>query len=72
MHFNAESVSQKMIFELISSVNDICMHYGLCDYLGKLKQDDLDSRQDSASIVLTSVLCLEHLLLRTSQSVLGL
>ena len=37
MHFNAESVSQKMIIELISSVNDICMHYGLCDYLGKNK-----------------------------------
>ena len=44
MHFNAGSASQKMIMDLIGSANDICMLHGVCDYLGKIKQDDLESR----------------------------
>ena len=35
------------------TANDTCTLCGICDYLGKIKQDDLESRQDSASIVLT-------------------
>ena len=53
MHFNAGYVSEKMIMELISSPDDICILHGICDYLGKISKDDLESRQDSASIVLT-------------------
>ena len=45
MHFNAGSASQKMIVDLISSANDIGMLYGIGDHLGKIKQDDLESRQ---------------------------
>ena len=52
-HFNAGSVSHTMIVDLISSAKDICMLYGICYFLGRIKQDDLESRQDSASIVLT-------------------
>ena len=53
MHFNASEASKKMIMELISSANDICILYGICNYLGKRQTDDLESRQDSTSIVLT-------------------
>ena len=38
--------------ELISSASDACMLYGICAYLGQMKQDGLASREDSASIVL--------------------
>ena len=59
MHFNAGAASQKMMMELISSASDICMIYGICDCLGKIKQD-------SASIFLTprvsETASLEHLL----------
>ena len=52
MHFDASDPSIKMMMAFISSANDICMLQGICDYLGKRKQDDLESRKDSASIVL--------------------
>ena len=52
MHLKAGSVSQKMVMDLTSSAHDICVLYGMCDYLGKIKEDDPESRQDSASIVL--------------------
>ena len=53
MHFTASEASKKMLMDLISSANDICILYGICDYLGKTKMDDFESRPDSASIVLT-------------------
>ena len=53
MHFNTSEASKKMIMELISSANDICIIYGICNFLGKRQTDDLESRQDSTSIVLT-------------------
>ena len=61
MQFNAGAASQKMVMELISSANDICMLGGICDYLGQRKQVDLESRfllQESRKLPV----CLEHLL----------
>ena len=40
-----------MIMDLSSSANHICTLYGICDYLGQINKDDLESRQASASIV---------------------
>ena len=54
MHFNTGVVSQKILMELISSVNDICILYRIYDYFKQIDQDDLESRQDLASIILTS------------------
>ena len=51
MRFNAGAVSQKRVMELISSASDTCILYGICACLGKLQPDDLESRQNSASIV---------------------
>ena len=53
MHFSASDTSKKMIMDLVSSANDICVRYGSCEYLGKVSKDDLESRQTSASVVLT-------------------
>ena len=60
----------------ISSVQPMIL-YGTCVYIGKIKKDDLESRQDSASIVLTPrvsepFVCLELLLLTTYQIVFRL
>ena len=41
MCVNAGVVSQKMIMELISSANDICMLYRIYDYLKQIDQDDI-------------------------------
>ena len=53
MHFGAGDSSEMMIMDLIHSAKHFCILYGICDYLGQIKQDDLESRQDSASMVLT-------------------
>ena len=53
MHFSASEASEKMIMGLFSSASDICNLYGICDSLGKINKVDLESRRDSASIVLT-------------------
>ena len=53
MHFSASEASEKVIMHLISSANDRCVLYGICDHLGKRNKDELESRQDSASIVHT-------------------
>ena len=42
-----------MIMDLISAANDICILSGICDYLGKISKDDLESRENTASVVLT-------------------
>ena len=38
MHFDASEQSKKMMMDLISSVNDTCMLYRICDYLGQIKK----------------------------------
>ena len=43
---------QKHALQRRTSANDICMLFGMCAFLGHMKQDDLESLQDSASIVL--------------------
>ena len=40
MHFDASGLSFKMMMDLISSANDICILEGICDYLGKINKDD--------------------------------
>ena len=45
MHFNASEASKKVNMDLINSANDICILNGICDYLGKIKKDDLESRE---------------------------
>ena len=55
-NFSKEELKRRIritIMDLISSANDMCMLYGFSDYHGKIKQDNVQSRQDSASIVLT-------------------
>ena len=38
MHFNAGAASQKMIMELRSSANEICMLYGMCAFLAQINK----------------------------------
>ena len=52
MHFDA-SESEKMMMDLITCANDICIIHGICDYLSKISKDDLENRQHTASVVLT-------------------
>ena len=42
-----------MIMDLISAANDICILGGICDYLEKISTDDLESRKNTTSVVLT-------------------
>ena len=42
-----------MMLDLISWANDFCGGFGICDYLGKINEIDLESRQHAASVVLT-------------------
>ena len=78
MHLNADDASVKMMMDLISSANDICIAFGICDYPGKLGEIDVESRRNSASVVpysksrRTSLsLDLGLLQLKMSQAVLG-
>ena len=43
----------KMMMDLISSPSDICIVFGICDYLGKINEIDIESRRNNASVVLT-------------------
>ena len=36
MHFSANDSSIKMMMDLVSSANDFCIVFGICDYPGKL------------------------------------
>ena len=45
--------SMKMMLDLISWANDFCGGFGICDYLGKINEINLESRQHAASVVLT-------------------
>ena len=40
MHSNADESSENMIMDLISSTDDICIVFGICDYLGKINEID--------------------------------
>ena len=60
MHFNADDSSVTMVMDLISSANDICIAFGICDYLGKFNEIDVESRRNSASVVLTPSLGERH------------
>ena len=42
-----------MMMDLISSAKDICIVFGICDHLGKINKDDLESRQNTTSVFLT-------------------
>ena len=53
MHFDASDPSIKMMMDFINSANDICIPFGICDYLGKIDEIDLESRQNTASLVPT-------------------
>ena len=60
MHVNADDSSVTMVMDLISSANDICIAFGICDYLGKFNEIDNESRRNSASVVLTPRLGERH------------
>ena len=47
MHFNARTASQKVTVELIGSARNICTPYGSCAYLGEVRQDDVQSLDNS-------------------------
>ena len=53
MHFNASDSSVKMMMDLMSSANDFCIVFGICDDPGKVNEMDLESRRNKASVVLT-------------------
>ena len=54
MHFNADVRSLKMMMDLISSANDFCIVFGICDFLGKINEIDFDeSRRNTASVLLS-------------------
>ena len=53
MHFSASDSSVKMMMmDLISSANDFCIVFGICDHLGKINEIDFESRRNKASVVL--------------------
>ena len=43
MHIDASELSKKMMMDHLSSTNDICILHGMCDYVGKIKHDDLEN-----------------------------
>ena len=43
----------KMTVDLLSSANDFCIVFGICDYLGKINEIDFESRRNTALVVLT-------------------
>ena len=51
MHFNADESSVKMMMDLIGSANDLWIAFGICDYLGKFSEIDVESRRKSALVV---------------------
>ena len=51
MHFNADDSSVTMMMDLISPANDLRIVFGICDYLGKFSEIDVESRRNSASVV---------------------
>ena len=53
MRFDADDSSVKMMMDLISSANDFSIIFGICDYLGKIDEIDLESQRNTASVVLT-------------------
>ena len=53
MHFSGSDPSFKMIVDLISSANDFCIDFIVCDHLGKIYEIDVESPQNTASVVLT-------------------
>ena len=53
LHLTADDSSVKMMMDLISSANDFCIVFGICDYRGKMKEIDFESRRSTASVVLT-------------------
>ena len=53
MHFNADDLLVKMMMDLNSSANDFCIvFFGICDYLGKITETNLESQRHSASLFL--------------------
>ena len=54
MHLNTNDSSVKLMMDLISSANDICIVFRICDYLGKIDVIDLESQRNTASVVLPS------------------
>ena len=53
MHFHADDSSVKIMMDLISSASDICIVFGIYDYLRKVNEIDLESQRNTASFVLT-------------------
>ena len=43
MHFSASDSSSKMMMDFISSANDFCNVFRMCDHLGKINEIDLES-----------------------------
>ena len=43
----------KMMMHLISSANDCCIVFKICDYLGQMHEIVFESRRNTASVVLT-------------------
>ena len=41
MHLSASDSSENMMMDLISSANDFCIVFGICDYLGTVNEIDL-------------------------------
>ena len=53
MHFDAsDPFKQKMMMDLVSSANDVCIVFGICDYLGKVNDIDPESQRNTVSVIL--------------------
>ena len=77
MHSDASDPSFNMLVDLIRSANDFCFVLRICDNLGAIHEDDLESHQMRLQLVLLQEsrippLCLELLQLTISQVTLGL
>ena len=52
MHFDSSDPFKKMMMDLVSSANDICVVFGICDHLGKVNDIDPESQRNTVSVVL--------------------
>ena len=52
MRIDAMDEPLEMMMDLISAANDISILFGICDYLGKIHEIDVESQRNTASVVL--------------------
>ena len=52
MHFDASDPLKKKMMDLVSSANDVCIVFGICDHLVKVNHIDPQSQRNTVLVVL--------------------